>query len=139
MSNYTVGSELPSASLKLDTMTVATGNIATADFFPGLIDPDYAREAGHETVFMNTMALQSLMNRYVLDWVPEGRIRWHEISMRKPAYAGVMLEITGEISAVSDFAGSSLVGPGTEIEVSLKIMGDGELRTLGKVGVVVPS
>lgn len=139
MSNYAVGSELPRASLKCDTMTVVTANVATLDFFPGLIDPDYAREVGHDTVFMNTMTLQSLMNRYVLDWAPAGRISWHEISMRKPAYAGVMLEISGEVSAVSDYPGSSLVGPGVEIEVSIKIMGDGDLRTLGKVGVVVPA
>lgn len=139
MNTYTIGNKLPSATLKCDTMTVITANVATSDFFPGLIDPDYARDVGHDTVFMNTMTLQSLMNRYVLDWAPEGRISWHEISMRKPAYAGIALEISGEISAVNDYPGSSLTGPGTEIEVSITIVGDGALRTVGKVAVVVPA
>jgi len=139
MSQYAVGDALPNMQFHCDTMSVIASNVATLDFFPGLIDPDFAREVGHDTVFMNTMTLLSLMDRYVLDWAPEGRISWHEISMRKPAYAGVPLDISGEIAAVADFPGNSLAGPGKEIEVSLKIVGEGQLRTLGKVGVVLPA
>lgn len=139
MSIPTVGTALPPLSLSCDAMTVITANVATADFFPGLIDPDYAREIGHDTVFMNTMTLQALMNRYVLDWAPDGRISWHEISMRKPAYAGLSLEVSGEIMAATDYPGSGLVGPGTELEVAIKIFGDGDLRVVGKVGVVIPA
>lgn len=139
MSNHAVGDILPTVPFQADGMQVITSNVATLDFYPGLIDTDFARQAGVETVFMNTMTLQSLMNRYVLDWAPSGRIVWHEIAMRKPAYAGVALEISGEIIAVSDYAGSSVVGPGKELVVSLKIVGGGDLRTVGKVAVVIPA
>lgn len=138
MSAYTVGQLLPEVVFNTTTVGVIAANIVTVDFFPGLIDPDYARSAGHRTVFMNTMSLLSLMDRFVLDIVPEGRIKSHEIAMRKPAYAGMALAIAGEVTAVSPFSGSRLVGAGSALDITVTVSAEGERCASGKVTVVVP-
>lgn len=139
MSTYrTPGERLPPLTLETDNMAVIVANVATMDFFAGLIDPDFARKVGHSSVFMNTMTQLSLMNRLVLEALPEARVKWHELTMRKPIYGGVTIEVSGEVAATRPFAGSKLAGPGTEIEFVVEIHAEGELRTKGKVAVVVP-
>ncbi|WIW89506.1 hypothetical protein K3M67_05965 [Sphingobium sp. V4] len=138
MTSYAIGQTLPDVPFEPNSLAVIAANVATVDFFPGLIDPDYARKVGHKTVFMNTMTLLSLMDRFVLDWAPEGRVKSHELVMRKPAYAGMAVTVQGEVTGVSPFAGSNIAGPGTEIEVSIKIVGEDQLCTTGKVNIVVP-
>lgn len=139
MSEYFEGQKLPTVEFEVRSMAVITANIATLDFFPALIEADYAKSVGHRTIFMNTMSLLALMDRYVLDWAGrDAQIKSHELAMRKPVYADMTVNIDGTVTAVRPFAGSSLAGAGTEIEVSVTITADGGARTTGKVNFVVP-
>jgi len=138
MTSFAIGQQLPSLSLEPDTMGIIVGNVGTFDFFPGLIDPDFARSVGHKSAFMNTMVQLSLMDRFALEAMPEGRIRSHELTMRKPIYGGMALEVTGTVTGSAPFAGSKLAGPGTEYQIDLEIRVGADVHTKGKVSVVVP-
>lgn len=138
MSSYAIGQELPPISIEPDTLAVIVGNASTFDFFPGLIDPDFARSVGHKTVFINTLQQLNMMNRLALEAMPEGRIKSNEIAMRKPVYAGEVIGVRGKVSGTVPFAGSKLAGPGTEYQLDVEIHVGDEVRTKGKVSVVLP-
>ena len=138
MTGFAIGQDLPPITIEPDTLAVIVSNVGTFDFFPGLIDPDYARSVGHKTVFINTMIQLNMMNRLALEAMPEGRIRSHEIVMRKPLYGGEVIGVRGRVTGTAPFAGSKLAGPGTEVQLDVEIHVADEVRTKGKVSVVIP-
>ena len=139
MNSYHQGQKLPTLKFEVKSMAVIAGTIAVLDFFPALIEREYAMSVGHEHIFMNTPLLLTLMDRYVLDWSgPAARIKSHGLVMRKPVYAGTTVDIDGTVTAIRPFAGSSLAGSGTEVEVALSITHEGEQRTKGSVTIVLP-
>lgn len=75
---------------------------ATRDFYPVHHDPEFARSRGTETIFLNTMALQGLVDRLALDWAgPEWRVAERTITMAGSAVAGDKLLVEGDVERVS--------------------------------------
>lgn len=74
---------------------------ATRDFTRLHHDPEFSRARGNETIFMNTMALQGIVDRAATQWAgPDWRISERELSMRGTAVAGDRLNVSGEVTAV---------------------------------------
>jgi hypothetical protein len=91
---------------------------ATRDFARHHHDPEYTRARGNETIFLNTMALQGLVDRAALQWAgPEWRIAEREISMRGTAIAGDKLDISGAVTDVDEAA--------KRVEMSIAVKKDG--------------
>lgn len=75
---------------------------ATRDFYPVHHDPEWARSAGTETIFLNTMALQGLVDRSALEWAgPEWRVAERTIRMAGSALAGKKLTVEATVEEVS--------------------------------------
>lgn len=90
---------------------------ATRDFYPVHHDPEFARSRGNETIFLNTMAFQGLVDRLALDWAgPEWRVVERTITMMGSAVAGDALTVEGEVENVTDDG---------EIELGVSINKDG--------------
>lgn len=139
MSGYHEGQKLPTWQFAVKSVSAITVHVAVLDYFPAMLERDYAQRNGYPDLFMNTAALLTLFDRYVLDWAgPTARIRKHGLVMRKPVHVGTTVDFDGTVSAVRPFAGSSLAGPGTEVELSLTISHEGEQRTTASVTIVVP-
>lgn len=82
--------------------TVIHGVAATRDFFPGHHDPEYARMQRNETIYLNTMVFQGLVDRLVLGWAGPGwRIAERTVEMEGSAEAGDLLELRGDVTDVS--------------------------------------
>jgi acyl dehydratase len=76
-------------------------NAATTwDYFPGHYDPEYARNDGHPTIFVNTMHIAGFIDRVATDWAGP----YSRVVRRK-------LRITGSI-----YAGDSMVGRGRLVD-----------------------
>lgn len=76
---------------------------ATRDFYPVHHDPEFARSSGTETIFLNTMALQGLVDRVALEWAgPEWRVAERTIRMAGSALAGEKLTVEATVEDVSD-------------------------------------
>jgi acyl dehydratase len=75
---------------------------ATRDFYPVHHDPEFARSSGTETIFLNTMALQGLVDRAALEWAgPEWRVAERTIRMAGSALAGEVLTVEATVENIS--------------------------------------
>jgi acyl dehydratase len=89
------GQSLPvltvNVTYKMAIMHVAAG----WDYMPGHHEPDYAKAQGQETIFLNTLFHQSMVDRVMTDWAgPRGFITRRKLSMKGAIYPGDVL--TGE-------------------------------------------
>jgi acyl dehydratase len=65
-------------------------NAATTwDYIPWHFDPDYARNNGHPTIFVNTMHLAGFVDRIATDWTgPYSRVVRRKVTLQNSIYAG---------------------------------------------------
>jgi len=84
------------------TMRTVIHNVAASrDFYPGHHDPEFARSQGNESIYLNTVAFQGLIDRLVLRWAgPAWRIADRSIRMQGSAEAGYTLTVDGDVTAV---------------------------------------
>jgi acyl dehydratase len=71
---------------------------STRDFYPVHHDPEFAKQRGNETIFLNTMALQGLVDRAAIEWAgPEWRVVKRNITMAGSALAGDVLTVRSNV------------------------------------------
>jgi hypothetical protein len=138
MINICLGAELPALRFEVKYLSCVAASVATVDFFPALLDADYARSVGHPTIFMNTMTLFALIDRFVTDWSgADGFIHSHEVTMHRPTYAGITAEVTGSVTHVGE-------GPSQDIqwcrlvEVAVSVSDAKGVTASGVVTVALP-
>jgi hypothetical protein len=79
------GEALPELVIPITTLLVASGAIATRDYFPGHHDLEAARELGSPHVFMNILTTSGLAQRYVEGWAGAGaRFKGLKIKLGAP-------------------------------------------------------
>ena len=84
-----VPAELPELVDEISYQRVIMNAGATLDYFPGHYDPAYAADAGHPTIFVNTMHVAGFIDRVVGDWTgPYSRVVRRKMRMVGPIYAG---------------------------------------------------
>ena len=80
--------------------------LATRDFEPVHHDKSVAQSTGLPDVFMNILTSQGLMTRYATDWSdPEAVVKSLDIKLGAPNVPGMVMTITGEVSAKDDATG----------------------------------
>ncbi len=84
-----VPTDLPEVVDQISYQRVVMNAGATWDYFPGHYDPEYARNHGHPTIFVNTMHIAGFVDRVATDWAgPYSRVVRRKMSMLGSIYAG---------------------------------------------------
>jgi acyl dehydratase len=101
-----VGDKLPPLAIDVTSGLVVGGAIATRDYEPVHHDKAVAQAAGLPDVFMNILTSQGLMSRYTTDWSgPEAVVRSLDLRLGAPNVPGMVMTITGEVTATDDKTG----------------------------------
>jgi len=73
---------------------------STWDYFPGHYDPEYAREHGQPTIFVNTMHVAGFVDRVATQWAsPYGRVVRRKLILAASIYAGDTITARRSITA----------------------------------------
>lgn len=90
------GEPIPGYTLPLTLRKLVTTPCVTLDYLPVHYDPEYAREQGHPTVFMNSIPLLGMVDRLVTDWAgPTAFVRSHHLRFATSLYAGDDVQVSG--------------------------------------------
>ncbi len=93
------GETLPALPIPITVALIASGAIATRDYFPGHHDKDAARALGSPHVFMNILTTSGLAQRYVEEWAgPAAVFKDLKIKLGAPNYPGDTMTFTGEVT-----------------------------------------
>jgi acyl dehydratase len=82
------------------TMTRMVQQVSgTQDFYPIHHDRDFAREAGHADVFVNTGFLRAALCRLLTDWIgDDGFLSRLAFQMRRPHLLGDTIRVRGRVT-----------------------------------------
>lgn len=95
-----VGDKLPELAIPITVALIASGAIATRDFFPGHHDKDAAQELGSPHIFMNILTTNGLVQSFVERWSgPDSRFKDIDIKLGMPNYPGDTMTFKGEVTA----------------------------------------
>ena len=112
-----VGDGLTPLPIPLDRSLIVAAAIASRDFQDVHHDPDIARAKGSQDIFMNILATNGLVGRYVTDWAgPNAVIKAVAIRLGAPNYPGDTMTLTGSVTAKQE-------GPGGGGTVEVTIVG----------------
>ncbi len=101
-----VGDALAALDIEVTTALVVGGAIATRDYEPVHHNKAAAQAAGLPDVFMNILTSQALMTRFATDWSgPEASVRSIDLQLGAPNLPGMVMTVTGEITAVDSKTG----------------------------------
>jgi len=106
LSEVSVGDKLAPQDIDITSGLVVCGALATRDFEPVHHDKSAAQATGLPDVFMNILTSQGLMTRFATDWSgPEAVVRSIDLKLGAPNVPGMVMTMTGEVSAVDPEAG----------------------------------
>jgi hypothetical protein len=95
-----IGDKLPELDIDVTSSLIVSGALATRDFEPVHHDKSVAQSTGLPDVFMNILTSQGLMTRFATDWSgPESVVRSLDIKLGAPNVPGMVMKITGEVTA----------------------------------------
>lgn len=96
------GEQVPPYQFPVSYEKVIYDVAATRDFYPGHNDPEFARAQGNDTIFLNNIAFQGLVDRLALEWAgPEWRVLDRSIRIQGAAPAGSLLTVDGEVTGIT--------------------------------------
>lgn len=113
-----VGETLPEVAIPLTrTMIVATA-IASRDYQDVHHDPALAVERGSKDIFMNILASNGFVEKYVVEWAgPAAVVKKIKVRLGAPNFPGDTMTMSGAVSAVEgrrvtvDVKGINSYGP----------------------------
>lgn len=95
------GAVLPETALDVTEQTVILVPVSTWDLFPGHYSPGYAHAQGQQDMYLNTIALQGVVDRSATDHLgPEAWISRRKLAMIGSVYPGDRLEGAASVLAV---------------------------------------
>jgi hypothetical protein len=123
-----LGNEVDTLEFPVTYNKVIQSVAATRDFYPAHSDPEFARAQGNETIFLNTPALEGLIDRFVLDWAgPNWRVKNRTIQIQGSAIAGEAVNVKGKVeSLLTD-------GDTPSVEIQCGIYQNGEIVVDSKI------
>ncbi len=124
------GEELKGFSLEL-TMTRMIAQVSgTQDFYPIHHDRDFARQAGHKDIFVNTAFIRGCLCRVVTDWIgDDGFLKSLAFQMRRPNFVGETIAARGRVKKK---------GRDGHVNLELWIENAGEVTAPGTAAVILP-
>ena len=101
--SVSVGDALPALDVPVTSSLVVAGATASRDFTAVHHDKKVAQAAGLPDIFMNILTSNGLMGRFVTDWSgPDSTVKGIDIKLGAPNLPGMVMTITGEITAKDD-------------------------------------
>ena len=89
---------LPVLEVPVTRSLIVAGAVASADYYPGHHDPDFAQAAGLRDIFMNIRTTNGWVARYVGDRAgPEARLRRIALRLGTPNYPGDTMRFSGHV------------------------------------------
>ncbi len=108
--SVTLGEKLPPLKIDVTAGLIVGGALASRDFTPVHHDKAAAQATGLPDIFMNILTSNGLMGRFVTDWTgPEAALKSIEVKLGAPNVPGMVMTITGEVTAKDDAAGTVIV------------------------------
>ena len=93
------GDELEGFSLEITPRRLHLQVSGSQDWYPVHHDPEFARKAGHEDLFMNTGFLQAALVRVITDWMGDaGFLRKLSFEMRRQQRPGDTMVCKGRVT-----------------------------------------
>ena len=124
------GDELQGFSVELGATRMVAQVSGTQDFYPIHHDRDFAREAGHRDIFVNTAFIRGCLCRVVTDWIDaDGFLKSLGFQMRRPNFIGETITVGGRVKQR---------GPGGRVDLELWIENAGEVTVPGAASVILP-
>jgi acyl dehydratase len=104
-----VPSTLPETVDEISYERVVMNSATTWDYIPWHFDPEYARNNGHPTIFVNTMHLAGFIDRIATEWAgPHSRVVRRKVTLQGSIYAGDSMVGRGRVvDKRSDTSGES--------------------------------
>jgi hypothetical protein len=97
------GDTLPELALEISASVIIGAALASRDFERVHHDRSYAQDSGMRDIFLNILATNGLVVRYVTDWAgPDAIVKQSSIRLGVPHFAGELLIFSGTIAAVRD-------------------------------------
>lgn len=125
------GDALKGFSLELDATRMVAQVSGTQDFYPVHHDRDFARQAGHKDIFVNTAFIRGCLCRLVTDWIDaDGFLKSLGFQMRRPNFVGETITVSGRVTKK---------GPGGRVDLELWIENAGEVTVPGTASVILPA
>ena len=98
-----VGDTLPPLELQITPTVVIAAALASRDFERVHHDRTFAQASGMKDIFLNILATNGFVVRYVTDWAgPDAVVKQSNIRLGVPHYAGETLKLSGTVESVSD-------------------------------------
>jgi len=125
------GEELKGFSLELTMTRMAAQVSGTQDFYPIHHDQDFARQAGHRDIFVNTAFIRGCLCRVVTDWMgADGFLRSLGFQMRRPNFVGETIVVRGRVKKKAADG---------RVDLELWIENAGEVTVPGTATVILPT
>jgi acyl dehydratase len=84
-----VPTDLPETVDEISYERVVMNAATTWDYVPWHYDPEYAKNHGHPTIFVNTMHLAGFVDRMATEWAgPYSRVVRRKVTLLGSIYAG---------------------------------------------------
>ena len=97
-----VGAELDTLTVDVTATTIVAAALASRDFEPVHHDRASAQASGMRDVFMNILATNGFVLRFVTDWAgPQAVVRRASIRLGVPMYPDDTLVLTGSVTATT--------------------------------------
>jgi acyl dehydratase len=94
-----VGDELGELAVEVTAGVIIGAALASRDFEPVHHDRDAAQASGLPDIFLNILATNGFVVRYVTDWAgPEAIVQRSDIRLGVPHVAGETLRLTGTVT-----------------------------------------
>lgn len=94
---YSPGDAGPLLKTETPLRRVILNAAVTWDYFPGHHDVEYAKSQGQSTIFVNTMFIQGLSDRYLTEWFPSSFIVRRTLKMKGSILAGDEVTVRGTV------------------------------------------
>jgi acyl dehydratase len=125
------GEALKGFSLELDATRMVAQVSGTQDFYPVHHDRDFARQAGHKDIFVNTAFIRGCLCRLVTDWIDaDGFLKSLGFQMRRPNFVGETIAVCGRVTKKS---------AGGRVDLEVWIENAGEVTVPGTASVILPA
>jgi acyl dehydratase len=93
-----VSAQLPEVVDPISYERVVMNSATTWDYIPWHYDPQYAKDRGHPTIFVNTMHLAGFIDRIATDFGgPYSRVVRRKVSLLGSIYAGDSMVARGQV------------------------------------------
>ena len=126
--DVSVGDDLPPLEVPITRTAIVASAIATRDYQDVHHDHKLAALRGSPDIFMNILASNGFVGRYVTDWAgPGALLRSVDIQLGAPNYPGDTMVFSGEVTGKQDgvvtvaLVGRNKLGPHVTGKVELAL------------------